>query len=184
MASRSPVLRNKYVVYSAVALMFSYSLRPVPASAESTAADGCSGSGTGAVKVVVRAIQASGPIDESATASSISLEDSLSDLRAKLTQLPFSSFKLISTREQQLEVKHQETVTLPNGQTLALRPMFASDHRVGLWLNWLDNDGSEILNTRLHFDTDDSLLTGTDAAQNEGVLLAIKARPIALTNGN
>ena len=156
----------------------------LPAAAESADVDGCSAEGSGTVQVLVRAIQASSPTTDNPPPSPLILEDAIADLQPKLAQLPFRSFKLLSAKQEQLEVKHQETVKLPNGQTVALRPMFAADHRVGLWLNWLDTDGSEILNTRLHFDTEDSLVTGTDSSQNEGLLLAIKAVPIDQAAGN
>jgi hypothetical protein len=156
----------------------------LPAAAESADVDGCSAEGSGTVRVLVRAIQASSPTTDTASLSPLVLEDAIADLQPKLAQLPFRAFKLLSAKQEQLEVKHQETVTLPNGQTVSLRPMFAADHRVGLWLNWLDTDGSEILNTRLHFDTEDSLVTGTDSSQNEGLLLAIKAVPVDEPPGN
>jgi hypothetical protein len=44
-----------------------------------------------------------------------------------------------------------------------------------MWLSWKDTDGSDILNTRVHFDSDDSVLTGTDYPDNEGRILAIRA---------
>jgi hypothetical protein len=72
-------------------------------------------------------------------------------------------------------VNSQEKVALPNGQSVSVRPMYAESKRMGLWLNWFDNDGSEILNTRVHFDTDDTIVTGTDCPNNEGLLLAITA---------
>lgn len=130
------------------------------------------------VTVLIRTIQATNRNNEAQPASSEvspEIEQSLSDLGSKLTQLPFRSFKLVSSKEGQFEVAQKGTLNLPSGQSVALRPIYADDHRMGMWLNWLDSDGSEILNTRLHFDSEDTIVTGTDSANDEGLLLAITA---------
>ena len=131
------------------------------------------------VSVSVRTIQASEPIegepsgDSPVQAPKIPAE--LSDVSAKLLQLPFHSFQLLSSKNETYEIKKRERMQLPNGQTLTFRPMYMDNKRVGLWLNWRDGDGTEILNTRVHFDADDSVVTGTDCAGNKGLILAIKA---------
>lgn len=130
------------------------------------------------VKVLVRTIQAVGhrsTESQADTEQPITVEESLSDLKPKLEMLPFSSFKLISTKEEQISLKKRETVNLPNGQTLAFRPMYMEKERMGIWLSWKDTDGSDILNTRIHFDADEPVVTGTDYHDNEGRILAIKA---------
>jgi hypothetical protein len=130
------------------------------------------------VTVLVRTIQATKPVKEgnsSSTEVSTELEQSLADLQPKLAQLPFRSFKLVASKEGYFEVAKKGTLNLPNGQSVGVRPIYADDHRMGMWLNWLDSDGSEILNTRLHFDCEDTIVTGTDSANDEGLLLAITA---------
>ena len=131
------------------------------------------------IKLVVRTIQASGNRSSNSPqtpeTSSITLEDSLSDLKPKLTLLPFSSFRLISKKEQEISLKKKESLQLPNGQTLSFRPMYMENHRACVWLSWKDTDGSDILNTRIHFDANESVLTGTDYLDNEGRILAIRA---------
>lgn len=130
------------------------------------------------VTVLVRTIQATNPVAEdqpSAPDAPTEIAESLSDLQPKLTQLPFRSFRLIASKEENLVLTRKGTLDLPNGQSVALRPIYADSHRMGMWLNWLDSDGSEILNTRVHFDSEDTIVTGTDSASNEGLLLAITA---------
>lgn len=131
------------------------------------------------IKLVVRTIQASEPrpanAHEKSDISTITLEESLTDLKPKLTLLPFSSFRLISRKEQEISLKKKESLQLPNGQTLSFRPMYMEKDRVCMWLSWKDADGSDILNTRIHFDADESVLTGTDYHENEGRILAIRA---------
>lgn len=128
------------------------------------------------IRVVVRTIQASGARPSSTpNAEAQTVEPSLVDLRPKLSLLPFSAFHLISSKEEEISLKKKESVRLPNGQTLTFRPMYMEKERVGMWLSWKDTDGSDILNTRIHFDADESVLTGTDYQENEGRLLAIRA---------
>lgn len=135
------------------------------------------------VNVFVRAIQASDPIkDVPGTASEVQapkVATELADISAKLAQLPFSSFTMLSAKNETHLIKKRETMKLPNGQSLTLRPMYMENKRVGLWLNWREADGSEILNTRVHFDADDTVVTGTDCAGDKGLILAIKAVPIS-----
>lgn len=135
------------------------------------------------VKIFVRTIEATEPVnadvsDETNT-TVMHIDQALKDLQPKLTQLPFSSFKLLASKEQQVSLRKRETLHLPNGQSLALRPMYVDHKRVGVWLNWKDTGGADILNTRIHFDADDSVLTGTDCPHDAGLILAIKAVPIA-----
>lgn len=145
-------------------------------SAVALADNSCQGA---KIKLVVRTIHASGSratgAPTSSDAANISVENSLSDLRPKLALLPFASFRLISQKEEEISVKRKESIQLPNGQSLAFRPMYMDKERVGMWLSWKDNDGSDILNTRIHFGADESVLTGTDYRDNEGRILAIRA---------
>lgn len=138
--------------------------------------ESCEGS---KIKLVVRTIHASGarvaPSQPSPGESTISIEAPLNDIKPKLEMLPFQSFRLISQKEEEISLKKKESIQLPNGQTLAFRPMYMDKERVGMWLSWKDTDGSDILNTRIHFDADESVLTGTDYRDNEGRILAIRA---------
>lgn len=148
----------------------------VALTGSATAEDSCEGT---KIKLIVRTIQASEPrqphTQDSAETPSIKLEESLTDLKPKLALLPFSSFRLISTKEEEISLKKRESLQLPNGQTLSFRPMYMEKERVCMWLSWKDTDGSDILNTRIHFDADESVLTGTDYHDNEGRILAIRA---------
>lgn len=145
-------------------------------SISARAEDSCEGS---KVKLIVRTIHASGVrapnARETQGDSNITVEAPLADIRPKLEMLPFQSFRLISQKEEEIFVKKKESIQLPNGQTLAFRPMYMDKERIGMWLSWKDTDGSDILNTRIHFDADESVLTGTDYQENEGRILAIRA---------
>jgi len=134
------------------------------------------------VTISVRTIQASEPTHHHSagggTSPAVHLASSLQDLEARLANLPFSNFQLIARKEETITLKKKNSLQLPNGQSLTFRPMYLEDKKVGLWLNWRDKDGSEILNTRVHFDSNEAVLTGTDCAADEGLILAIKAIPV------
>lgn len=137
----------------------------------------------GSVNLFVRTIQATDPIDSDHAAqqaqSTPKIDGDLSDISSKLSQLPFSSFRIIASKNETHSLRKRETMQLPNGQSLTFRPMYVDNKRVGLWLNWKESDGSEILNTRVHFDADDAVVTGTDCPENKGLIIAIKAIPVA-----
>lgn len=161
-----------FLLSGIVALLFAKTSSIVAARADEAAAPGET------IKVSVRAIQASEPHEASgnqSTERAIRVDEGLSDLQAKLVHLPFNSFKLLSRKEETLALKTRDSLQLPNGQSLMFRPIHMDQRKVGLWLNWKDRDGSEILNTRVHFDSQDTVLTGTDCSHNEGMILAIKA---------
>jgi len=139
------------------------------------------------VTVFVRTISAMGPTEQDKTlndakqvesTSTKKVDPTLKDLQPKLEDLPFSSFKLLASKQQNLQLRRREVIQLPNGQSLAFRPMYLDQKRVGLWLNWKDSGGAEILNTRIHFDADDAVLTGTEGEHDAGLILAIKAVPV------
>jgi len=173
-----PRLRNPSSILALIPSIL-LALTAIPASAEETSQE------PGSVIVFVRTIQASEPLDaeESESAHSPKVPSDLSDIEGKLAQLPFRSFMLLASKSETHSLKKREMMKLPNGQTLVFRPMYMDKKRVGLWLNWRDADDSEILNTRVHFDTDDSVVTGTDCAENKGLILAIKAKAIPTPEG-
>jgi hypothetical protein len=134
------------------------------------------------IKVSVRAIQASVPHESGdekqpnqSAERAIHVDEELKDLQEKLIHLPFNTFRLLSQKEETLALKTRDSLQLPNGQSLMFRPIYMDQRKVGLWLNWKDRDGSQILNTRVHFNSQDTVLTGTDCSHNEGMILAIKA---------
>lgn len=137
-----------------------------------------------AIKLSVRAIQASGAeasLTESGSESEKlkkpHIESQLTDIEEKLTQLPFSHFHLISKEEKTVHARARESIPLPRGQVLTVRPIYmdTDSAKICLYIHWQDRDGSHILDTRVHFDSRESVITGTDSSQNEGLILAIRA---------
>ena len=176
--NRLPIFSRLWVLVAS--LSASSALCCLSASADEGSTD------TSTIKLSVRTIQASSPSEQPSSADGsgsnerqIRLDGALNDLQPKLAHLPFSSFHLLSHKEETITLRKKNSLQLPNGQSLIFRPIYMDSRKVGLWLNWRDKDGSEILNTRLHFDSQDSVLTGTDCAHNEGLILAINAVAVA-----
>ena len=105
------------------------------------------------------------------------LDPAISDLKDKLDTLPFEHFVLISSEERLLPLKKKETIQFAGGQLLHLRPILIEGDKVSLWLNWKDAKGQNILDTRMHFDSSQSMLAGTDSTDDTGLLLAINVKP-------
>jgi hypothetical protein len=129
------------------------------------------------VSVFVRAIESTVPVSAGESEADRKIDTALLDLAPKLSQLPFASFRLLASKRAQLSLRKRESILLPNGHSLAFRPVYLEGGRVALWLSWRDRLGADILNTRIHFDATDAVLTGTDGEHNGGFLLAIKAVP-------
>ena len=105
------------------------------------------------------------------------LDPAISDLKEKFDSLPFEHFVLVSSEERTLPLKKKETIQFSGGQVLHLRPLFIEGNKVSLWLNWEDAKGQNILDTRMHFDSSQSVLAGTDSTDDTGLLLAISVQP-------
>lgn len=103
----------------------------------------------------------------------VKIDSRLQDLSSKLRELPFKNFSLLSTEERTIPLKKRETLSLGGGQTLTLRPLYADNDRVGMWLKWKEPDGSDILDTRMHFNFGESMIAGTDNSPSSGVILVI-----------
>lgn len=139
------------------------------------------------IKISVRTIHAirnsdaAAPADTQAVAirsEGQRVDAGLMDLEKKFMALPYHYFRLLAAKEEELCVKKKQSLSLPNGQSLSFRPVRMEDKKVGLWISWRDAEGMEILNTRIHFDTDYSVLTGMEESPSTGLILAIKASEI------
>lgn len=177
MVSVSRVIVDSFVIKSAgVRAFFVVALI---LSAGSVLADGPFESSGRSISMSVRTIQARGPLrgHEAAVSGGRSIDPSLSDLRSKFEKLPFKTFKLVDSQEQIVPMKRKETLRLPNGHSLSVRPLSVDDEKASIWLKWQDKGGEDLLDTRMHFGCGESMLTGVDSAHDSGVILAISVRP-------
>ncbi len=101
------------------------------------------------------------------------IDQALGDLRKQLEKLPFRSFKVITSDSQLIPLMRKEVLKLPTGDVLSYRPLYFKENRISLWLNWVDKEGNRVLDTRIHFNPDQSVIVGTERAEENGIVLAI-----------
>lgn len=131
------------------------------------------------VVVEVRTVEASGAIPASpqSLVPVSDIDSRIEDLRVKLQKLHYKTFRLLGVQSQVVPLMQKSSLSLANGHSLLVRPLYILPGRIGLWLKWSDRSGMEVLDTRLHFDPGESMLTGTDADGDKGVVLAIDVKP-------
>jgi hypothetical protein len=123
-----------------------------------------------AVVVAIRAIKGESGVDTKSTASE---SDALSDIREKLKKLKYDQLTLISSQQKIVGLNEKESVSIGEGHTLYFRPVYKSDKKACLWLKWTDSTGMNVLDTRLHFNNGETVLTGTSNNDGTGIVLAI-----------
>ncbi len=127
--------------------------------------------------VLVRTVEALGGGSPVAQSIAPKIDPRLSDIGEKLRKLHFKSFRLLSSQTQVVPLMKKGKLALINGDNLILRPLLVSPDRISMWLKWKDANGMEVLDTRMHFDPGESMLTGTDHSDESGVILAIEVKP-------
>ena len=117
------------------------------------------------ILVSVRVVEASEALPEGPHSHNckVSLGEGLEDIRSKLQKLNFKSFKLIDKGSLVVPLLQKARIALIKGQSLTVRPLYAEPGRIGMWLKWIDSEGMEVLDTRMHFDPGESMITGTDS---------------------
>jgi len=101
------------------------------------------------------------------------IDERISDLSEQLKRLHFRKFKLRNSVEKRMALESKVIFELGDGHTLELKPLYRNKDRVCLWIEWTDGSGMKVLNTRLHLNVKESMITGTDQSQDSGVILAI-----------
>lgn len=131
----------------------------------------------GYVLVTVRKVLASGLFEvkglQTVNVPVIELDRRISDLQSKLENLHYRQFRLVASYQDVVEIMKKQTMLLELGQRLMVRPLYMRDDKIGLWLRWVDSDGAELLDTRMHFKPGESIVTGVDNSGERGTILAI-----------
>lgn len=130
----------------------------------------------GGVVLQIRTVKAEGALQRGSDPASPVVDQRLEDLRGKLAHLPYSSFRLLATRDIEVAPLKKNTIRIDNGQVLNVRLLYASAKKVGMWVRWSDKDGMELLDTRMHFHCDEAMIAGTSSGANSGVVLAVGVR--------
>lgn len=125
------------------------------------------------VVVAVRAIKAKNSTEMKGSSAESS---ELSDLKEKLKRLKYEQLVLMSSQQKTVGLNEKESVSIGEGHTLYFRPVYKSDKRACLWLKWVDSSGMNVLDTRLHFDNGETVLTGTSNDDGSGIVLAIDVK--------
>ncbi len=108
------------------------------------------------------------------TDKKLTIPDSLGHIKEKLEDIHFKTFNLESAQSVTLPMKEKKKLTLNNGDALELEVLYFEDQRVGLWINWNDSSGMQLLDTRMHFDASETMLAGAECEENKGKMLAVK----------
>ncbi len=139
------------------------------------------------VMVHIRAVRAlekvePEPVSEhsggSGDSDTLQIDTRIRDLADKLEKLHFRNFHLISSQREVVQIGKRQNVALVDGNQLTLRPLTLDDKRISMWIKWQDGSGMQVLDTRMHFDCGESVVTGVEQAADTGLILAIDVSPI------
>lgn len=113
-----------------------------------------------------------------AQTSTEDIDSRIGDLADKLRRLPFTAFKLQSEDVVQLSTLNRKKISLSNGQTICLRPIESSGDQITMWLKWKGKDGMSILDTRINFGLNETMVAGIEGqSEGTGTVLAITVNP-------
>lgn len=126
------------------------------------------------VSLVVRMIKASGVMEKNRDHHSApEIDARLDDIKINLEQLPYRKFSFISTIEVPVAMRKRKTIRLPGANVLDVRLLYIDKDKTGMWVQWSDKEGSEVLDSRLHFYSGESVVVGTDATDDAAYILAL-----------
>ena len=128
------------------------------------------------VSVKVRAIRATNPINTSSEDNVRVVDTRLKDISTKLDSFEFKNFRMVSEEDINVPLKKKTTINLTDKTLLNVRPLYAQGKKVGMWIKWTDNSGSRtLIDTRMHFTSDENMLAGTNCHNDRALILAVSA---------
>ena len=161
---------SKHNFFPFIALVLVSVISALPVYAEGPSASN--------VLVKVRAIRAAHPISENEKDIRIKVDPRLADIRENLRSFDFRSFRMVSNQEKSVPLRKKDSMYLTERTVLNFRPVYSEDERVGIWIKWTDLESSQVLlDTRMHFNSSENMLTGTNCRNNRALILAISAKP-------
>lgn len=120
----------------------------------------------------VRIIHASTPsVDVSSGVAQVSA--SLKDISSELTSLPFKKFTLLESIDRTVSMKEKETIKLSTGDKVSIRPHYVESGKLCFWFKWVDKNGSQILDSKLHVEKGKGVISGADSSEKEARLIAL-----------
>jgi len=163
-------LRTDAVLLSLI-FSFSFALPGITLLAEERE---CTG-----VSIDIRALIGSEPASDGVGGvSAASLDSDIKDLASQLSRLRYEKFELLDFKQQEVNLRSRRKVELPRGQKLVFKPMYVEGNRVGMWMRWNDHKGMRLLDTLMHFECGETIVSGVESSNDHGYILAIKVHPI------
>jgi hypothetical protein len=116
------------------------------------------------LKLRIRVIEATGKVSANEGAF---IDPTARDLEHSLRSLPFNRYLTIDNQSIELSARQRELVKIAEADTLGIRLQYLNEDKIGLWLNWHDAQGVELLNTRMHITKDMPVVVGADSVQEQ-----------------
>jgi len=107
--------------------------------------------------------------------TNLQIDSGIKDVASQLRRLPFNHFRLMSESHEEVALKQKQVIPLNRGQILSVRPLQFENDRITLWLKWCDDDGSQILDTKMRLESGRGMLAGTESSDDgsSGMILVI-----------
>lgn len=106
----------------------------------------------------------------------VKMNRSLAPFKDHLLQYPFHNYRIKYMSQISVPVMEKEKFLLSDNESLDLRVLYCEQKRASLWINWKDEAGRELLDTRVHFNKNEPLIAGIEEGEFKGKLLLLKVK--------
>ena len=107
-------------------------------------------------------------IDAAVVEHEVELSTELDPYKDELHSLPYNSFEIKNIQQFSLPLDEVQEIDLPDSEVLKVRVFYSNHEKSCLWLQWLDFDKRELLNTRIHLRSDKPVIVGSEVADGVG----------------
>lgn len=113
--------------------------------------------------------------EKTSAEQAFTVDSKIHKLTKKLKDVPYQNFSLACSKSVVIPIKEKQDLTLDDGDKLSLELLYVDEERVGLWIDWRDPQGMQLLDTRMHFGCHETMLAGADGGDdsNSAKVLAI-----------
>lgn len=106
--------------------------------------------------------------------NSIQFDSNLKSVSSKLLSLPFRSYSLLKKQDVDLPINEKQELYIHDNK-IQMRQLGAEKNKFCIWLRWDDESGMNLIDTRLHLRPGETMILGSDATSDSGVILALTA---------
>lgn len=103
------------------------------------------------------------------------LPEELEQYSEQLEELPYTGFKIVMSKKIQLELDENVGISLDNKEEVGLKLSYVKKNKYCFWLNWQDQEGDDILDTKIHLDNGEAFITGSDEGEGARLLVISKS---------